>query len=65
MEADPAPSIVASETVEAWTGKVRVSVEPDMEREVEALKLLVRIFVIRRPGLAVVQHEQQRNGGAV
>lgn len=42
------------------TNKVRVSVEPEMEREVAALKLLVRIFVIRRPGLAVVQHGQQR-----
>jgi dGTPase len=28
--------------------------------EVEALKLLVRVYVIRRPGLAVVQHGQER-----
>lgn len=42
------------------SGKVKVSIEPEMEREVAALKLLVRIFVIRRPGLAVVQHGQQR-----
>lgn len=39
---------------------VRVSVDPEMEREVEALKLLVRVFVIRRPGLAIVQRGQQR-----
>ncbi|MCW2986185.1 MAG: hypothetical protein JWR63_3755 [Conexibacter sp.] len=42
------------------SGKVRVKVEPEIEREVAALKLLVRVFVILRPGLAVVQHGQQR-----
>jgi dGTPase len=42
------------------TGKVRVAVERDIVREVEALKLLVRVYVIRRPGLAIVQHVQQR-----
>lgn len=40
--------------------KVRVRIDDDIEREVEALKMLVRIYVIRRPGLAVVQHGQRR-----
>jgi dGTPase len=40
--------------------KVRVFVSPDIVQEVEALKMLVRVYVIRRPGLAVVQHGQQR-----
>ena len=42
------------------SGNVRVSVDPEIEREVAALKLLVRVYVILRPGLAVVQHGQQR-----
>jgi dGTPase len=42
------------------SGKVRVFVSKDIVREVEALKMLVHVFVIRRPGLAVVQHGQQR-----
>lgn len=42
------------------SGKIRVSVDPSIVREVEALKLLVRVYVILRPGLAVVQHGQQR-----
>jgi dGTPase len=42
------------------SGKMRVFVNPDIVREVEALKMLVRVYVIRRPGLAVVQHGQQR-----
>ncbi|HTA32692.1 MAG TPA: dNTP triphosphohydrolase [Solirubrobacteraceae bacterium] len=42
------------------TGAMRVFVDPDIVREVEALKMLVRVYVIRRPGLAVVQHGQQR-----
>ena len=45
---------------DAAKGAVRVRVDDEIEREVEALKLLVRVYVIRRPGLAVVQHGQQR-----
>jgi dGTPase len=41
-------------------GKIRVIVPAEIEREVEALKMLVRVYVIRRPGLAIVQHGQQR-----
>jgi dGTPase len=41
-------------------GKIRVAVGAEIEREVEALKMLVRVYVIRRPGLAIVQHGQQR-----
>jgi dGTPase len=42
------------------SGKVHVVVDGDTVREVEALKMLVRVYVIRRPGLAIVQHGQQR-----
>ncbi len=35
-------------------------IDSDRRTEVEALKLLVRVYVIRRPGLAVVQHGQDR-----
>lgn len=45
---------------DADSDKVRVAVDRDIVREVEALKMLVRVYVIRRPGLAVVQHGQQR-----
>ena len=41
-------------------GKIRVSVDDTIVREVETLKMLVRVYVIRRPGLAIVQHSQQR-----
>jgi dGTPase len=41
-------------------GTIAVEVPDEIEREVEALKLLVRVYVIRRPGLAIVQHGQQR-----
>lgn len=37
-----------------------LEIDEDAKCEVEALKLLVRVFVIRRPGLAVVQHGQER-----
>jgi dGTPase len=37
-----------------------LEIDADARCEVEALKLLVRVFVIRRPGLAVVQHGQER-----
>jgi dGTPase len=39
---------------------VLLEIDPAIRREVEALKLLVRVFVIRRPGLGVVQHGQDR-----
>ncbi len=42
------------------SGKVRVRIDDTMEREVEALKMLVHVYVVRRPGLAVVQHGQKR-----
>lgn len=45
---------------DADNGLARLSIDPALRCEVEALKLLVRIFVIRRPGLAVVQHGQER-----
>jgi dGTPase len=40
-------------------GMMTVEIPDEIEREVEALKMLVRVYVIRRPGLAVVQHGQQ------
>lgn len=40
--------------------KVRVQIDEAIEREVAALKMLAHIYVIRRPGLAVVQHGQKR-----
>lgn len=40
--------------------KIKVWVKPPIVEEVEALKTLVRVYVIRRPGLAVVQHCQKR-----
>lgn len=40
--------------------KIHVRVEKHIVEEVEALKMLVRVYVIRRPGLAVVQHCQKR-----
>jgi dGTPase len=42
------------------SGRALVKVERAIEREVEALKMLVRLYVVERPGLAVVQHGQQR-----
>jgi dGTPase len=42
------------------SAKVHVVVDEAIVREVEALKMLVRVYVIRRPGLAIVQHGQQR-----
>ncbi len=46
--------------VNASSGVPCLSIDPDRRIEVEALKLLVRVYVIRRPGLAVVQHGQDR-----
>jgi dGTPase len=40
--------------------EVLLDIDDDARCEVEALKLLVRVYVIRRPGLAVVQHGQER-----
>jgi dGTPase len=42
------------------TGKVSLRIDDDAELQVAALKKLVVVYVIRRPGLAVVQHGQQR-----
>jgi dGTP triphosphohydrolase len=41
-------------------GAVVLSIDPEIVREVTALKMLVAVYVIHRPGLAVVQHGQQR-----
>lgn len=41
-------------------GGVELEIDDEARCEVEALKLLVRVYVIRRPGLAVVQHGQER-----
>lgn len=40
--------------------QVFVTIPPAIEREVNVLKALVRVYVIGRPGLAVVQHGQRR-----
>lgn len=42
------------------TGLPVLQIDSDRRLEVEALKLLVRVYVIRRPGLAVVQHGQDQ-----
>jgi dGTPase len=39
---------------------VVLSIDPEIVREVTALKMLVVVYVIHRPGLTVVQHGQQR-----
>jgi dGTPase len=41
-------------------GGVRLRIDDSVNRQVAALKALVRIYVIRRPGIAVVQHGQKR-----
>jgi len=41
-------------------GKAELEIDDDARREVMALKLLVRVYVIHRPSLAVVQHGQRR-----
>lgn len=46
-------------SVDQHSGQAMLSIDDDARCEVEALKLLVRVFVIRRPGLAVVQHGQE------
>ena len=50
----------AFEIENAPDGKVLLKIDEDVRREVEALKLLVGVYVIRRPGLAVVQHGQKK-----
>lgn len=40
--------------------EVMLKIDKEERCEVEALKLLVRVYVIRRPGLAAVQHGQER-----
>lgn len=46
--------------VDGGASGVELEIAESARREVEALKLLVRVFVIRRPGLAVVQRGQDR-----
>lgn len=46
--------------VDGSTSLPCLRIDPDCRVEVEALKSLVRVYVIRRPGLAVVQHGQDR-----
>lgn len=42
------------------SGKARLHISEDAERDVMALKMLVVVYVIRRPSLAVVQKGQQK-----
>ena len=42
------------------SGALKLEIDPDAELEVAALKLLVRVYVIHRPSLAVVQQGQRR-----
>jgi dGTPase len=42
------------------SGKVKLCIDPGLECEVAALKLVAWVYVVRRPGLAVVQHGQKR-----
>ena len=42
------------------SGEIKLRIDDDAMAQVEALKMLVRVYVIRRPGLAVVQHGQQQ-----
>jgi len=41
-------------------GMVALRIDDQRRCEVEALKMLVTVYVVRHPGLAVVQHGQQR-----
>lgn len=52
-------AFVVSEDAEA-AGKARLDIDPPAVRKVAALKMLVRVYVIHRPGMAVVQHGQRR-----
>lgn len=60
FDSDLITRYLAAFRVEDAGGMIRVWVEDAIEQEVEALKMLVSVYVIRRPGLAVVQHGQQR-----
>lgn len=42
------------------SGGATLSIDDEAQLQVAALKLLVVVYVIRRPGLAVIQHGQQR-----
>lgn len=42
------------------SGTIRLKIAEDAEREVAALKMLVRVYAIQRPGLALVQAGEQR-----
>lgn len=42
------------------TGRPLLRIDDEARLQVAALKLLVRVYVIRHPGLAVIQHGQQR-----
>jgi dGTPase len=42
------------------TGEVVLKIDETVRKRVAALKALVRVYVVRRPGLAVVQHGQKR-----
>lgn len=46
--------------VENSEGSVELTIDKDVVREVTALKMLVVVYVIQRPGLAVVQQGQQK-----
>lgn len=45
---------------DAATGEVKLQIDPEAERKVAALKMLVRVYVIHRPGMAVVQRGQRQ-----
>jgi dGTP triphosphohydrolase len=42
------------------SGQVKLTIDEEARREVTALKMMIVVYVVRRPGLAVVQHGQQR-----
>ena len=42
------------------TGMVKLSIDEEARIQVDALKMLVVVYVVRRAGLAVVQHGQTR-----
>jgi dGTPase len=42
------------------SGQVKLLIDADARCQVQALNMLVGVYVIRRPGLAVVQHGQKR-----
>jgi dGTPase len=42
------------------SGQVALTIDDEAQLQVEALKMLVVVYVVRRPSLAVVQHGQKR-----